>query len=139
MKTTTSRDPSAKTRRFGKALASFLSIPYVNRGKQSPGEDETWLVAVEDHGNPSGLVKRCGGKEELLSFKLSVEPASGRPKKLAPTVTGARMDALPIARFFELEWLEGPAHEGGPKRTLAVSSGRIDFIDEGEVKFSLKI
>jgi len=138
MKITTSRDPSAKTRRFGKALASFLSLPYVNRGKQSPGEDETWLV-VEDHGNPSGLVKRCGGKEELLSFTLSLEPASPRPKKLVPTVTGAREVALPIARFFELEWLERTTHEGEPKRTLAVSSGQIDFNDEGEVKFRLKI
>ena len=139
MKITTSRDPSAKTRRFGKALASFLSIPYVNRGKQSPGEDETWLVVVEDHGNPSGLVKRCGGEEELLSFTLSLEPSSGRPKKLVPTVTGLRKDALPIARFFELEWQERPTHEGGPKRALAVSSGQIDFIDEDEVKFRLKI
>ena len=122
-------------------MASFLSLPYANRGKQSPGEDETWLVVVEDHGNPSGLVKRCGGKEELLSFTLSLEPASGRPKKLVPAVTGAHKDALPIARFFELEWLErpSPTHEGGPKRTLAVSSGQIDFLDEGEAKFRLKI
>jgi len=44
-----------------------------------------------------------------------LEPAPGRPKKLAPLVTGAREDALPI------------------------SSGQIDFIDEGEVKFRLKI
>ncbi len=137
MKITTSRDPSAKTRRFGKALASFLSLPYVNRGKQSPGEDETWLVVVEDHGNPSGLVKRCGGEEELLSFTLSLEPASVRSKRLVPTVTGAREDALPIARFFELEWQENPALM--PRRALTVSSGQIDFIDEGEVKFRLKI
>ena len=137
MKVTTSREPSAKSRRFGKALTSFLSLPYANRGKQSPGEDETWLVVVEDHGNPSGLVKRCGGKEELLSFTLSLEPASGRPKKLVPVVTGARKDALPIARFFELEWWEDPA--SAPRRALAVSSGQIDFLDEGEAKFRLKI
>jgi rRNA maturation protein Rpf1 len=141
MKVTTSRGPSAKSRRFGKALASFLSLPYVNRGRQSPGEEDAWLVVVENHGNPGGLVKRYSGKEELLSFTLSLEPVAGRLKRLVPVVIGAQKEALPIAKFFQLEWLEGPAfaHEGWPKRTLAVSSERIDFIDDGEAKFRLKI
>ncbi len=139
MKVTTSREPSAKARRFGKALASFLSLPYVNRGKQSPGEEEVWLVVVENHGNPGGLIKRYSGKEELLSFTLSLEPAAGRLKKIVPVVIGAQNEALPIAKFFELEWLEGPVHESGPKRTLGVSSGQIDFVDDGEAKFRLKI
>jgi len=137
MKVTTSRGPSAKSRRFGKALASFLSLPYVNRGKQSPGEEDAWLVVVENHGNPGGLVKRYWGKEEMLSFTLSLEPVAGRLKRLVPVVTGARKEALPIAEFFQLEWLEGPAPT--PRRTMAVSSEWIDFIDEGEAKFRLKI
>ena len=137
MLVTTSRDPSMKARRFGKALASFLSIPYLNRGKRAPEVDETWLVVVEDHGNPRGLVKRSPGKEEQLTFRLSGEPEVGRHKKCVPVVTGAGPDALPIARFFELEWAEASASQGA--RILSVASGRIDFIDLGEAKFRLKI
>jgi len=136
MLVTTSRDPSAKARRFGKALASFLSLPYLNRGKKAPREDETWLVVVEDHGNPRGLVKRSPEKEEHLAFRLSGEPGVGRQKRCVPVVTGAGPDALPIAQFFELEWGETSSHRA---RTLSVASGRIDFIDEGEAKFRLKI
>ncbi len=124
-----------KARRFGKALASFLTLPYLNRGKQAKVEDETWLVVVEDHGNPSGLVKRSPGKEENLTFRLSGEPEVGRLKKCVPVVMGA--DALPIAQFFELEWVESSApHQ---TRILSVTSGRIDFIEVGEAKFRLKI
>ena len=123
-----------KARRFGKALASFLTLPYLNRGKQAKVEDETWLVVVEDHGNPRGLVKRSPGKEENLTFRLSGEPEAGRLKKCVPVVMGA--DALPIAQFFELEWVELPASH--QTRVLSVASGRIDFIDVGEAKFRLK-
>jgi hypothetical protein len=137
MLVTTSRDPSMKARRFGKALASFLSLPYLNRGKRAPDGDETWLVVVEDHGNPRGLVKRSPGKEEHLAFRLSGEPEAGRQKKCVPVVTGAGPDAIPIAQFFELEWVEKSASEQA--RVLSVASGRIDFIDVGEAKFRLKI
>ena len=136
MLVTTSRDPSAKARRLGKALASFLSVPYANRGKQSLIGDETWLVVVEDHGNPQGLVKRSPGKEEQMTFKVVQEPSMERLKRRRPVVTGAEEDALPIARFFELDWREGPASE---LRTLLVASGQIDFVDEGIVRFRLKI
>jgi len=142
MLVTTSRDPSAKARRLGKALALFLCAPYVNRGKQSPGDDETWLVVVEDHGNPRGLIKRSNGLEEQLSFKVALEPepVKGRSKRIVSVVTGKMEEALPIAWFFELEWqetLETLAH--GPRRALVVASGEIDFVDEDEAKFRLKI
>jgi|WetSurMetagenome_2_1015567.scaffolds.fasta_scaffold574436_2 rRNA maturation protein Rpf1 len=137
MQVTTSRDPSAKARRLGKALASFLSIPYANRGKQSPGDDDTWLVVVEDHGNPRGLVKRAQGSQEQLLFKMVLEPVKGRSKKLVPVVTGKMEEALPIARFFELEWQESLAQPS--RRALVVASGEIDFVDENEAKFRLKI
>ncbi len=100
-------------------------------------EDETWLVVVEDHGNPRGLVKRSPGKEENLAFRLSGEPEAGRLKKCVPVVMGAGPDALPIAQFFELEWVELSASP--QTRVLSVASGRIDFIDVGEAKFRLKI
>ena len=139
MQVTTSRDPSAKARRLGKALASFLSVPYANRGKQSPGEDDTWLVVVEDHGNPRGLVKRSNGVEEQLCFKVALEPetARGRSKKIVPVVTGRAEEALPIARFFELEWQEPLAH--APKRALVVASGQIDFVDEDALRSGLTV
>ncbi|MGA9098057.1 MAG: hypothetical protein WB392_03910, partial [Methanotrichaceae archaeon] len=74
MKVTTSRDPSAKARRLGKTVARFLSIPYINRGKLNLSDEEQWLVVVEDHGNPTGLIKRTAMGEELLTFKLSSDP-----------------------------------------------------------------
>ncbi|MFZ3147935.1 MAG: hypothetical protein WA137_02740 [Methanothrix sp.] len=134
---TTSRDPSAKARRFARALASFLSLPYVNRGKQSAGGDETWMVVIEDHGNPAGLVKRSPEKEEQLSFQLSGDTQAMRLKRGVPKVAGKGVDALPIAQFFELEWLGEAAPAQG--RIIWVAPGNIDFIDEGQAEFRLKI
>jgi len=96
-------------------------------------------VVVEDHGNPRGLVKRSNGLDEQLSFKVVLEPmpAKGRSKKIVSVVTGRMEEALPIARFFELEWQESLAHQ--PLRALVVASGEIDFVDEDEAKFRLKI
>lgn len=75
-------------------------------------------------------------KEKSICSWLSGEPGVGRQKRCVPVVTGAGPDALPIAQFFELEWVETSSHRA---RTLSVASGRIDFIDEGEAKFRLKI
>jgi len=134
---TTSRDPSSKARRFARALATFLSLPYVNRGKQSPEEDETWLMVVEDHGNPAGLVKRSREREERLSFQLSGETEARRLKKCVPKVFVEGKIAQPIAQFLELEWLGETAPAQG--RIIRVASGKIEFMDEGETKFRLKI
>jgi rRNA maturation protein Rpf1 len=134
---TTSRDPSSKARRFARAMASFLSLPYVNRGKQKTGEDETWLVVIEDHGNPAGLVKRSSEKEEQLSFRLSGETDAKRLKMSVPKVAGKGIVAQSIAQFFELEWLcEAVPAQG---RIIWVAPGNIDFIDEGQAKFRLKV
>jgi len=133
---TTSRDPSSKARRFARALASFLSLPYLNRGKQTPEEEETWLVVVTDHGNPAGLVKRSSGKEEQLSFRLSGDTEARRLKRSVPKVTGEGVIALPIAQFFELEWIGETAPPQG--RIISVASGNIDFIDDSQAKFRLK-
>ena len=92
MKVTTSRDPSAKARRLGKTVARFLSIPYINRGKLNLSDEEQWLVVVEDHGNPTGLIKRTAMGEELLTFKLSSDPETRLFKKLIPSVTGLAED-----------------------------------------------
>jgi len=133
MKVTTSRDPSAKARRLGKTIAGFLSIPYVNRGKLSLNDDESWLVVVEDHGNPTGLVKRTATGEELLTFKLSSEPAAKKFKKLMPSVTGKKERADRIAGFFELALSTEPSD-----RFISVASGQIDFINGGEIILRLK-
>ncbi len=136
MLVTTSRDPSQKTRRFGRALAAFLSVPYLNRGKHGLGGEDTWLVVVEDHGNPQGLVKRSTAGEELLAFRLLGEPVAGRLMRKVPVVTGPATESKDVAQFFELDWSERPDPEG---RTISVASGRIDFMDKGEARFSLKL
>lgn len=132
---TTSRDPSARARRFGRALASFLSLPYVSRGKQSLG-DEGWLVVVEDHGNPSGLIRRSPNMdEEHLAFTLLGDPARGRLIRAVPVVVGQSEDAQRVARFLELQWLAA----GDPRRAISVSSGTADFLDAGESRFMLRL
>ena len=136
MLVTTARDPSSKARRFGRALAAFLSVPYLNRGKHSSGGEDTWLVVVEDHGNPRGLVKRSIAGEELLAFRLLGEPLAGRLKKDVPVVTGRATESKAIAQFFELRWSHLPDPEA---RTISVASGRIDFMDEGRTRFSLRL
>jgi hypothetical protein len=135
MKVTTPRDPSAKARRLGKAMAAFLCVPYVNRGKQDLNQDDVWLIVVEDHGNPRGVKKRSGGEEELLVFKLAIEPTSMHLRKIVPIVTGERDDAFPIATFFDLNW----SKEQFSDRTIVIASGQMDFVDDGETKFRIKI
>jgi hypothetical protein len=135
MKVTTSRDPSAKARRLGKALAAFLCVPYVNRGKQSLDLDDVWLIVVEEHGNPRGVKKRSGDEEELLAFKLAIEPTSMHLRKIVPIVTGERDDAFPIARFFDLNWSD----EQFSDRAIVIVSGQMDFVDDGETKFRMKV
>ncbi len=137
MLVTTSRDPSSKARRFARALASFLSLPYVNRGKQNLGEDETWLVVIEDHGNPAGLIKRAGDQMEQISFQLSGDPEGRRLKRSLPKVAGEETMATAIARFFELEWHGSVAPARG--RIIWVAQNVIEFVDEGQAKFRLKI
>jgi rRNA maturation protein Rpf1 len=134
---TTSRDPSSKARRFARALASFLSLPYVNRGKQNLGGDDTWLVVIEDHGNPAGLVKRSSEEMEQLNFQLSGDTQARRLKKDVPKVAGEGTVALPIAQFFELEWLGEAIPAQG--RIIRAASGNIEFMDEGQAEFRLKI
>ena len=71
---TTSRDPSPGTRRFARALASFLSLSYVNRGKSGMGggeeeEAEAALVVVDVH-DPSFFQSRVDQEAaSLLQLK----------------------------------------------------------------------
>jgi len=133
MKITTSRDPSAKARRLGKVLASFLSLPYINRGKLSLSGEEPWLVVVEDHGNPTGLIKRTAIGEELLAFTLSSDPEAKQFKRLMPTVKGSAKETGRVASFFELMQSAEPT-----KRFINVAPEYIDFINEGEIILRLK-
>jgi hypothetical protein len=141
MLVTTSRDPSAKARKLGKLLAGFLSIPYATRGKQPLDGEETWLVVVERYGNPTGLVRRSTDAingEETLTFTLASEMPSRGFKKKVPLVTGKKEEAIPIARFLELEWQSPQILCPSGERIIAVASGHIDFIDEGETLLRLK-
>jgi hypothetical protein len=104
-------------------------------------EEETWLVVFEDHGNPTGLAKRFGDRTEKMAFTLISEGAIGprRFRGQKPQVTGKKDDALPVAAFFELDWQEMPLSDSAVGRNIRVASGQIDFVDEGETIFRLKI
>ena len=134
MKVTTSRDPSPKTRRFGKVLARFLSLPYENRGKRGL-TDEPCLMVAEEHGNPHRLIKRSAGEETTLVFTVSSDPLARQFKPSLPVVVGAYREAEPIARFFELDWREQP----GYARAIMVAGGYIDLVDGQESILRLKI
>jgi rRNA maturation protein Rpf1 len=138
MKVTTSRDPSAKARRLGKTVAMFLSLPYVNRGKQRLDDEETWLVVVEDHGNPKGIVKRTPEEEEHLNFALALSSDHRQRlhRRLRPVVIGQNEESERIARFFELGRSADPLNSH--KRIILVESEKIDFVDEDEIVLRLK-
>lgn len=131
---TTSREPSAKTRRIAKTLARFLSLSYVNRGKQSLGDDETWMVVVENHGNPQGFIKRTPEEEIIMNFTLSGEPKEKPMKNMVPVVQGIKEEAIPVARFFDLDVSEGSA-----PRAIVATLGSIEFMDDGAAIMRLKV
>jgi rRNA maturation protein Rpf1 len=136
MKVTTSRDPSVKARRLAKTLARFLTLPYITRGKQNLDPTETWLIVVERHGNPNGLIKRYEGEERELTFSVPMEPQSSqirKLKKIMPVITGVKEEAKSVAEFFELRW--SPDAIG---RIIVVGHERIDFLNEGETVLRLK-
>jgi hypothetical protein len=54
-----------------------------------------------------------------------------------PKVAGKGIVAQSIAQFFELEWLGEAVLAQG--RIIWVAPGNIDFIDEGQAKFRLKV
>ena len=135
---TTSRDPSAKARRFARTLASFLSIDYINRGKQRPDREDVMLVVTEDHGNPAGLDKRSFKGEEKLIFRLSGE-IQGRRLQLAAAevaVVGEKEIALPVACFLEKEWMPEAGRAQG--RRILVEPGIIEFLDGDNACIRLK-
>lgn len=131
---TTSREPSARTRRVAKTLARFLSLPYVNRGKQSLRDDETWMLVVENHGNPQGFIKRTPEEEVVMNFTLSGEPKVKPMKKMVPVVQGINEEAMPVARFFDLDTSERSA-----TRAIIAVPGSIEFVDEGVSIMRLKV
>jgi len=137
MKVTTSRDPSAKARRLAKALARFLSLPYITRGKQNLDSIETWLVVIESYKNPSGLIKRHKDEERKLTFSVSMEPKSSQICKLTnimPVITGLDEEAKSVAEFFELRWT--PEASG---RVIVAKHEKIDFLNDGQIVLRLKI
>lgn len=72
----------------------------------------------------------------MLAFRLLGEPLAGRLKKDVPVVTGRSTESKAIAQFFELRWSDLLDPE---VRTISVASGRIDFMDEGATRFSLRL
>ena len=135
---TTSRDPSAKARRFARALASFLSVDYINRGKQRPDREDAMLVVLEDHGNPAALARRGSDGEEKLIFRLSGEIQAYRLQTAADevAVVGEKEIALPIACFLEKEWLPQEGRAQG--RRILVEPGTIEFLDGDNAWIRLK-
>lgn len=134
MQITTSRKPSPRSRRFAKTLAGFLGVPYLTRGKSSLDPDEVWMLVVEDHGSPRGIVKRTEDREEEICFVVSSETRVQKLKRQRPRVTGDPEFAKTLAEFFGLEW----TLENGDVRTIRVGHDEIEFVDCQETILRLK-
>ena len=135
MRFTTSRKPSPPTRRVAKALANYLGAPYVTRGKSCLEGDFIWMVIVEDHGNPSGITRRDGGREDVLAFSVSFEGEAKRRRREIPVVVGDGMVGREIAEFFALEY--APSSAAG--RKIVVGGREIEFFDGGDLVLRLNI
>lgn len=122
-------------RRFSKALARFLSVPYVNRGKQSLDPDQTWIMVAEKDGNPSSLIKRRGDREDRLEFKILFESSPTKMLKRDRPVVAGSGDEGSIAEFFDLDCYTEP----GSSRIISVGPGRLEFLDQGELVLRLGI
>ena len=134
MQVTTSRKPSPRSRRFAKTLAEFLAVPYSARGESGLDPDEVWMVVVEDHGNPRGVVKRTADREEEIRFVISSETRVQKLKRQKPQVAGEPEFAKTLAEFFGLEWDTKSEHE----RTIRASRDEIEFVDGKETILRLK-
>ena len=129
MRFSTSRKPSPRTRRLARILASFFGAAYMTRGKAGLDDGDTWLVVVEEHGNPAGLARRSGGQEMVLHFTVAVEGGSRRLTAERPVVVGTGKDASDVAEFFGL----GLSAEAGAGRAIRVVGRQIEFLDGGEL------
>jgi len=137
MRFTTSRRPSPGARRLARTLARFLSSEYMTRGKSGldEGEEDVWMVVVEEHGSPAGLARRSQGEEKVLRFAAFVEGESKRMKTIRPAVVGTGKRACEVAEFFNLEI--SPEADAG--RAIRVRDREIDFVDGEELIVRLKI
>ena len=132
MRFSTSRKPSPRARRLARTLASFLGCEYMPRGKTCLDDGDTWMVVVEEDGNPAGLAKRSGGDERVLRFTVAVEGQSKRLKMGRPVVVGTE-GARQVAEFFGLDLLA----EGETGREIRVTGRQIEFLDGGELVLRL--
>ncbi|MGB3943195.1 MAG: hypothetical protein WBK88_00180 [Methanothrix sp.] len=134
MRFTTSRKPSPRTRRIARTLANYLGVSYTTRGKSGLDDVGVWMVVVEDHGNPSGLSRRGGGGEEVLTFSVSFEgEAKRRGRSDRPVVVGEGDEARDVAEFFGVEYAPG----SGADREVRVAGHRIEFFDGGDLVLRL--
>lgn len=135
MRFTTSRKPSPPTRRIAKTLANYLGGAYITRGKSGLDGDVIWMVVVEDHGNPSGLSRRDGSDEDILSFSVSFEGDAKRRRTERPVVVGDGDVAREIAEFFGLEY----ATQSATAREIRAGGREIEFFDGGDLVLRLSI
>lgn len=145
MLVTTSRKPSRRTRAFTRALAAYLGVHSLNRGKRSlselfelASEDDGRLVMVgERMGNPALLTfYREGVPLFWISFTsppIRREEVDVRILPLGVEGNGELCDCL--RSFFE----DGDHPQGEARKTLKVSADELEMYTCGERVLTLKL
>lgn len=119
---TTSRKPSATTRRLAKWLARLLHGESENRGKRSVSEImeraenaglDGVLVIGESHGNPSKLSFIRGGewRESILLKSLEMPAAAEKERKRFPKIVVGKAGDKTGEKILELFGVEGGGEE----------------------------
>jgi len=145
MLVSTSRKPSRRTRAFSRALAAYLGVHHLNRGKRSL--TELFELASEDDGRLVMVGERMGNPTKLTFYRESVplfwiaftsppirkEDVDVRILPLDVEGNGELCESL--RSFFEEE-----GHpQGGARKTLKVSANELELYTCGENVLTLKL
>ncbi|WP_407355914.1 rRNA maturation protein [Methanolobus sp. WCC5] len=140
---TSSRKPSAGTRTLCKHLASFFGCEYFNRGKMGMGEvlslshGKPLLIVGEYHGNPGSMVFYDHEGYCVLSLHISVLSAPSSHTRHSGSIVSIDGDCELAHAICDLLFRE-KANDVSPL-SMAIAGDRIDFKEDGNDLFSLRI
>jgi len=142
---TTSRDPSQRTRRFARAISSFMDWKYIQRGKRSMDEIlkeySRIIILREIKGNPSFMDVFEDGRK-ILTLRINVGIIRRERMEKSPVYFAGKapFDPLILGALPKSKAGEKFARKSQPKKIVYVRGGkRLEFIYDGERVITLKI
>ena len=142
---TTSRDPSQRTRRFARAISSFMEWRYIQRGKKSLdeilSEYRKIIILREIKGNPSFMDIFENGRK-ILTIRINVGIIRRERVESSPVYFAGKapFDPLILGALPKSKAGEKFARKSLPKKIVYVRGGkRLEFVYDGERMITLKI